>query len=143
MAYVFTTTGLKFEKNYPIGKGTIWRPLRLTLYQTDAISSTYTAEVFNTVPVANTLPVTLAWVSGLRYYTISENGSGSVFTDGYLQILWCPDDLVTDFTNLRMAQGPAAGSGSWADLGGTGSFGATTISGNVTSTLSSFKFSRI
>jgi hypothetical protein len=143
MAYVFTTTGLKFEKNYPIGKGTIWRPLRLTLYQTDAISSTYTAEVFNTVPVANTLPVTLAWVSGLRYYTISENGSGSAFTDGYLQILWCPDDLVTDFTNLIIVQGPAAGSGSCADLGGTGSFEATTISGNVTSTLSSFKFSRI
>jgi trimeric autotransporter adhesin len=134
MAYVLTTAQA-YTKNYPIGKGGIWRPLVLSLNQTDATSSIYTAEMFNFAPVPNTVPGTLSWVSGIRYYTISENVSGSAFNAGALEIIWGPDDKVSDFTHIRIAQGSAVGGDIWVDMGGTPSGGATTIVGNVTSTI--------
>ena len=129
MAYVITTIGAK-SKNYPIGKGGIWRPLVLSLNQTATTSSTYTTEVINSAPLANTMPGTLAWVSSVRHYTISESGSGSAFTAGSVKIYYGPDDLVSDITNLKIAQGPVGG-GTWVDLGGTGT---ASLIGNITST---------
>jgi len=90
--------------------------------------------MFNSPPTnSNTMPVTLSWVSGIRYHTLSENGGGSAFTAGSLQRWWGYDDLVTDNTNIRIAQGPEAGGGTWVDLGGTSS--GIQASGNITSTV--------
>jgi hypothetical protein len=131
MAYVNAAIG-SISKNYPIGKGTVWRPLVLSLNQTAATSSTYTAEAFNSAPPVNNFPAGLDLVSKVRHYTISENGGGSAFTGGLLQIIWGPDDWATDNANVRIAQGPAAGGGTWVDLGGVGT--GNQISGNITST---------
>jgi hypothetical protein len=120
MAYLYATAAGSTTKTYPIGKDTTYRPLTLSLTQTAATASTYTAEMFNSAPVANTNPGTLNLVSIARYYIISETGGGSAFTAGSLLLNYGISDGVTDPTNLRIAQGPAAGGGTWVDLGGSG-----------------------
>ena len=63
MAYLYASAAGNFSKTYPMGKGTNYRPLTLSLTQTAATISRYTAEVFNGAPPANTLPGTLNRVS--------------------------------------------------------------------------------
>ncbi len=116
---------------YPIGKGGIYRPVTLNLNQSTTTLSTYTAEMFNGAPTANSLPGSLANVSGVRYYSISEGTGGSAFTAGTVLLNYGSDDLVSNYANLRIAQGPAAGGGTWTNLAGAGT--ANTI-GTITST---------
>jgi hypothetical protein len=114
---------------YPIGKDAVFRPLTLSVTQSVATLSSYTAELFNAAPSSNTLPGTLSKVSAIRYYKIAEGAGGSAFTAGSVLLNYSSDDGVSDATNLRIAQGPA-GSGAWTDLGGTGSANTT---GTITS----------
>jgi hypothetical protein len=130
MAYLYATASGVTSKTYPIGKGGIYRPLTLSLTQTDATLSTYTAEMFNSAPPPNALPGTLNSVSSIRYYTISEGVGGSAFTAGSVKLSYDADDGV-DAANLRIAQGPSSGSGTWVNLGGTGS---GSPAGTITST---------
>jgi hypothetical protein len=115
---------------YPIGKGGIYRPLTLSLTQSAATLSTYTAEMFNVAPSSNTFPGTLDKVSSVRYYSISEGTGGSAFTAGSVILNYSNDDGVSEAANLRIAQGPVSGGGLWVDLGGTGT---ATTTGTITS----------
>jgi hypothetical protein len=103
---------------YPIGKDTVYRPVTLSLTQTAITASTYSVELFNAVPPANTFPGTLNKVSTAGYYKISEGSGGSAFTAGSVLLNYGVSDGVSDVANLRIAQGPATGT--WNDLGGTG-----------------------
>jgi hypothetical protein len=132
MAYPYATAG-STTKVFPIGKGSNYSPLTLSFTQSAATISTYTAESFNTAPPAYTLPGTLDKVSVVRYYKISESGSGSAITAGSVVLNYNASDGVSDTTNLRIAQGPGSGSGAWTDLGGTGS---GSPAGKITSTVS-------
>jgi hypothetical protein len=130
MAYLYATAGGTTTKIYPIGKGGIYRPLSLSFTQTAATLSTYTAEMFNSGIVSNTLPPTLNSVSSGRYYKISEGAGGSAFTAGEVKLSYDTDDGVTNAAILRIAQGPSAGGGTWVDLGGSGN---TIPAGTITS----------
>jgi hypothetical protein len=131
LAYANATAGA-FSKTYPIGKGSIYRPLTLSLDQTAATSSSFKAEMFNSAPATNTLPGTLGSVSTVRHYTITEGGSApSAFTAGIITLSYNVDDGVTDFNNLRIAKDD--GAGNWVNLGGIGS---ANTSGTITSTTS-------
>jgi hypothetical protein len=132
MAYPYATAG-STTKIYPIGKGSNYSPLTLSFTQSAAIISIYTAESFNTAPPAYTLPGSLDKVSIVRYYKISESGSGSAITAGSVVLNYNVSDGVSDTTNLRIAQGPGSGSGTWTDIGGTASGSPT---GKITSTVS-------
>jgi hypothetical protein len=118
---------------YPIGKGAIYHPVTLTLTQSTADSSVYTAEIFNSAPPANSLPGTLDKVSTVGYYRISESTGGSSFTAGSVLLDYSVYDGVTDAANLRIAQGSGLGTGTWTDLGGTGTGSPI---GTITSTIS-------
>ncbi|MDR3667985.1 MAG: dockerin type I repeat-containing protein [Ignavibacteriaceae bacterium] len=131
MAYLYATAGGTTTKDYPIGKGGTYRSISLSLTQTDATPSTYTAELFNAAPPSNTLSGSLTNVSTVRYFKVSEGSGGSGFTAGTVKIGYDIGDGVNNATNLRVAQGPSAGGGSWVDLGGTGSASPT---GTITST---------
>lgn len=133
ISFLYATAAGSFSRTYPIGKDGIFRPVTLSLTQTDATLSRYTVEMFNAAPPVNTLPGTLDGVSINRYYTISETIGGSAFTSGSLLLNYNTDDGVTNEANLRIAQGPAAGGGAWVDLGGTGT---TVTTGSITSTTS-------
>ncbi len=141
LAFQYATLGGSFTKTYPIGKGGIYRPLTLSLTQSAATTSTYTAEMFNATPSANTLPGTLSKVSSARYYVISEDAGGSAFTAGSVLLSYDTDDGVFDAAHLRIAQGPDAGGGTWVDLGGVGSAATTgTITSNSFTDLTNSAF---
>jgi hypothetical protein len=132
MAYLYASAG-STTKIFPIGKGGNYSPLTLSFTQSAAIISTYTAESFNSAPPAYTLPGSLDKVSAVRYYKISESGSGSAITAGSLVLNYNAGDGVSDTVNLRIAQGPGSGSGTWTDLGGTANGSPV---GKITSTIS-------
>jgi hypothetical protein len=123
-------------KVFPIGKGTAYRPITLTVTQGATTYTNYTAETFNTAPVANFYPGTLNKVSLVRYHIITK-GIGANVTASSVQLSYDADDGVTSSADLRIAQGPAAGGGTWSDVGGTGTANTT---GTITSadTLTSF-----
>jgi hypothetical protein len=130
LAISYATAGGLFSKTYPIGKGSIYRPITLSLTQADVTPSTYTAEMINSAPAANLFPGTLSQTepntaSKVRYYTISENGGGSTFIAGTVTLSYGADEAVTDMANLRVAQGPVGGGGTWTDLAGSGSANGT------------------
>jgi len=116
---------------FPIAKGGIYRPVTLMLTPTTTTTSSYTAEMFNSVPPVNSLPSSLKHISNTRYYVISEGSGGSAFTGGTVTLNYDTSDEVTNASLLRIAQGPETGSGTWINLGGTGSANTT---GFITST---------
>jgi hypothetical protein len=123
------TTSL-VDNDYPIGKGTAYRPLRLTVTQSASTSTVYTAEQFNSAPTSRTLAGSLDNVSSVRYFNITK-GSGSGVTDASIRLSYSTDDGVTDSSALRIAKD--GGSGNWIDLGGSGSANTT---GTITSAIS-------
>jgi hypothetical protein len=122
MSFLYATAGAT-TKTFPIGKGGIYRPLSLSFTQSAATLSTYTAEMFNSIPSSNTLPGTLDKVSPVRYFNISEGTGGSTFTAGSILLNYNTDDGVSDFANLRIAKND--GAGNWVDLGGAGTANTT------------------
>lgn len=124
-------------KNFPVGSGTAYRPVTLSLTPSAATLTAYIAEVIDSsaVELGNggwSSPEPFSHVSRVRYYIIKSSG-GSAFTNGSLKILYGADDQVQTPSDLRIAQGPG-GSGSWLDLGGTGTGTGTVALDTITST---------
>jgi hypothetical protein len=130
MSYLYATALGTTSKTYPIGKSGTSRPLTLSLQQTAATLSTYTAEMFNSAPPANSLPGTLNNVSTQRYYIVTEGAGGSTFSNGSIKLSYGADDGVIDTTTLRVAEGRGAG-GTWINLLGSGKGSLT--NGTITS----------
>ncbi len=134
LAFQTAATAGPAEKTFPIGKGSKYLPLTLSVNQNAASSSTFTAEMFNSTPPANTIGSGLDNVSTVRYFNIGQTVVGSAFTAGAVTLNFDISDNVQDISKLRIARGPIAGSGTWADLGGIGT---------VTSTLDVYKIGNI
>jgi len=122
-------------KTFPIGKGTAYRLVDLTITQDAATSTIYTAEVFNSAPTTRTLPGTIDLVSTVRYWNVTK-GSGANVTNASITLNYNTDDGVTETANLRIAKDN--GAGAWVDLGGTGS---GSPSGSISSTTNFTTFS--
>jgi hypothetical protein len=102
---------------FPIGAGTAYRPAVVTVTQTTATATPFTATVINGSVPSNGLAITNDKVSTVAYATVS----GSNVASATVQLSYVAADNVSDITNLRIAQGLAAGGGTWVDIGGTGS----------------------
>ena len=113
---------------FPVGKGSVSRPVTLTVTQDAATPTTYTAEMLNSPVPINTLSLTLESVSTVRYYNISKSAGANV-TAANVMLNYSTDDGVVNNSALRIAK--ADGSGNWVDLGGTGTAPST---GTITST---------
>ena len=128
MAHTIANTS-STAKTFPIGKGSAYRPITLTVTQDAATSTTYTAEVFNSAPTTRTLPAEHDKVSLVRYWNVAK-GAGANVTNGSITINYGADDGVTDPDHVRVAKDD--GAGSWLALGGTGSgSGSGSIISNV------------
>ena len=114
-------------KTFPIGKDADYRPLTLTVTHSSATTTTYTSEVFNSVPTSRSLPESLDRVSSVRYYHISKS-TGAAVTAATIQLIY-DSEGVTSASDLRIAKDD--GGGNWIDIGGTGSADYT---GSITST---------
>jgi len=120
---------------FPVGKGSAFRPLTLTLTHDSATATLYTAEMFNGIAPANTLPSSLDKVTSVRYFTISK-GTGASVQTAVVKLSYDVDDGVSDYVNLRIAKDD--GAGNWVDLGGVGT---GNITGTITSTVNFTGFS--
>ena len=115
--------------NFPIGRGTVARPVILTPTHSNASIATYTAEVINSSAssLPYLLPGTLSKVSEVRYWNIARSGAAN-FSTATIRMYYGTDDGVNDYNSLRVAQ---AINPNWVDKGGTGSANG---SGYITST---------
>jgi hypothetical protein len=105
--------------NFPIGKGSVWRPFVLTPTHSDATSVDYTGEVINSSAMAfgYALPATIANVSYVRYWQIDRQNVANL-TSSTIQLYYGTDDVVTNLSNLAVAK--TSGSvAPWIDLGGS------------------------
>ncbi|WP_400190323.1 T9SS type A sorting domain-containing protein [Hymenobacter sp. B81] len=122
-------TGLFF----PIGAGTLYRPVALSLTQTTATATTYQAQVQRAVPPQLPVSGDVQRVSHVRFYTLGTNGA-SAFSNGSVKLYFGLDDEVDDAAKLRVAKSQGS---TWASLGGTATpaqSGTTAFVGTITST---------
>ena len=137
LAFTSSTTKL-----LPISKGGMYRPVLLTVTQDATTSTTYTAELINSTPPANTLPYALDGVSTSRYFHIVK-GTGANVTNATIQLDYDNNDgvNVSNKDSIRIAKDD--GAGNWLNLGGSGtanntgsivsnSFGTLTSLGTLT-----------
>ena len=115
--------------NVPIGKNNAYRPMVLNVKHSTFGAVTYSSEAINISPRSfnYTLPPTLSLVSDVRYYQVNRTGPAN-FSLGSITLSYGPDDGVTDYTQLRVAQ--YGGASNWIDHGGVGT---ANTSGTITS----------
>lgn len=115
---------------FPVGKGSAYRPVILNVQHSTIAQTDYTTEMWNTsargLPIA--LPSDLAWVSDIRYYTITPSTTSNLI-NARVTLSYDVDDVVNNANNLRVARDD--GSGNWINTGGIGSAHWT---GSITST---------
>ncbi|WP_400190324.1 T9SS type A sorting domain-containing protein [Hymenobacter sp. B81] len=123
-----TGTGLFF----PIGLGTQYRPVALTLNQSAAVATAYTAQVVNGSPAPLTFTGSLQRVSRIRHYALSTNAA-TTFSAGQIKLFYGIDDQVDAPSKLRIARSNGT---AWADLGSSApavADGTTFLVGNIAS----------
>ena len=102
--------------NFPVGKGTAWRPLELTYTHLGGCPAySYTAEVFNTAPPAMTLPGTVDKVTSIRYYSVSRTDPSNKLSSATIAVYYGADDGVNDDPNLTILKSNS-GETAWLDL---------------------------
>jgi len=108
--------------NFPIGKGTAYRPIILTVTQDASTSTLYIAEIFNSAPTARTLPFVLDRVSSVRYCNITKGTGANVLTAS-VQLSYGLDDGMLRKDSIRIAKSDT--SGKWISIGGSGTSDTT------------------
>ena len=124
------------SRNFPIGKGSSYRPAVLNVTHSNSTSVTYEGEVMNVAAssLMYNLPPTLSTVSVVRYWNFTRQNVAN-YSSGSMKLYYDVDDSVSN--KLRVSVVHDDGSGNWLDLGGTGTANYT---GNITSNnISSFK----
>ncbi len=124
------------SRNFPIGKGSSYRPAVLTTWHSNTTSVTYEGEVINSSAssLGYNIPSSLATVSATRYWNFNRQNVSN-FVTATMKLYYDADDGVTDKSNVSVINDD--GSSNWLDMGGTGTANTT---GNITSNaISSFK----
>lgn len=139
MKYIVATNAGNTVRNLPIGKDADWRPAVLTVSHSNATPVTYTAEVINRSAdsLNYTLPVTVNWVSNVRWWQIDRENISNFIT-AKVQLYYGPNDGVTDCTYLTAVKTNGTGT-EWFDIGGSGTANGTgSITSDYFSTFSKF-----
>jgi hypothetical protein len=118
------------SKVFPIGKGSDYRPVTLTINATG--TANYTAELFDGPPTTRTLPSGVSHVSGIHYWNINQSSSVG-FTNAIATLSYGANDEVQDPTKLGLVKDN--GSGAWLLIG---SGGSGSPSGSIAGTFTSF-----
>lgn len=109
-------------KVYPLGKGSTYRPLEISL--TTPASPVIRAEVFNTNAAGTSA---LDKISIARYYQTALT-SGSAASGGSVKMTYGADDGIQTFANLVVAQS-ATVNGTYSSIGNSASDASTVTSG--------------
>ncbi len=122
LAYTMSNNGASIL-NFPVGKGSDWRPISLTPTHNAATAYTYTAERFNASADAfgYTLPASVNAVSTYSYWDISRTASSSAnLTSAVVTFYYGSsgtNDHVADYTGITLCK--SNGAGAWIDIVGT------------------------
>jgi hypothetical protein len=116
---------------FPLGYGSEFRPLTLSINHSDGAEVRYTAEQMKGRPTARLFTGEINKVSAVRYFNISSNATTNNLLSGSIQLSYGPDDQVDNAEKLRIVKS-SSDNQSWEDVGGTGS---VTPIGNITSTV--------
>lgn len=125
----------ELTKDFPIGKGGVYRPMTLT-YTTNT-SSTVTAEEFESAAMRGTLPPFTSLISPNRYWEVSETGSGQTFNitlDGTGYTIPGVPVILNDFTTPFTSY-PATAGGSNYTASGLSHFGNFEIASSIPSSI--------
>ncbi|RYU77723.1 T9SS type A sorting domain-containing protein [Hymenobacter persicinus] len=128
-----TSTAANTALFFPVGAGSNYRPLTLTLTQSTNAATTYTAQQVEGRPTARATSGEVQRVSAIRYYTLSS--AGSPFTNGSIKLSYGLNDQVDAADKLRVARSNGA---AWVSQGGSGSMssnGTTSFAGDITSSV--------
>ena len=129
-------SGSSATRNFPVGKGSDYRPAILNATHANATSVTYKCEMINASAndLNYALPYTINKVSYTRYWNV-EREDVSNLSGATMTLYYDIDDSVTDRNRVLVAHDD--GNARWVDYGGTGSANNT---GFITSgTVTSFK----
>lgn len=115
--------------NFPIGRLISYRPMILSVQHSSAAAVTYVAQLYNSSARAMSyaLPATLTLVSDVRYYNVTRTAVPNL-TSARITLSYGTDDVVTDYTKLRIARDN--GTAAWLDIGGSGT---ANVTGSITS----------
>jgi len=123
-------------RNFPIGKGSAYRPAVLSVTHSNNTSVTYTGEMFNSSATAlgYIKPSSINKVSYTRYWNFTRENVAN-FSNAAMTLYYDLDDSVSNKNNLAIVHDD--GSSNWRNYSGTGTFD---ITGSITSnTITSFK----
>lgn len=116
---------------FPLGFGTAFRPLTLSVNHNDEAEVRYTAEQIKGKPTARLFSGEINKVSAVRYFNVSSNDATSNLLSGSIQLSYGTDDQVDNIEKLRIVKS-SPDNQSWENIGGTGS---TIPTGSITSTI--------
>lgn len=146
--YYNVTSNAVNNLNFPVGKGTKWRPVILSERNSVTTSITYAAEVFNlsAKSLSWTLPGSVNNVSDVSYWdierTLTSSGAAlptqSITGTQTVTLYYTSNDGVADPSKLTICKNTSTATTTWIDIGGTG---ATAPSGNITSSSAPSVFS--
>jgi hypothetical protein len=112
------------SKVYPLGKGSAYRPLEISL--TTPASPVVRAEVFNTNAAGTSA---LDKISIVRYYQTALT-SGTAASGGTAKMTYGADDGIQTFANLVVAQSTTV-NGAYASIGNSASDASSVTSGTA------------
>ena len=114
---------------FPIGKNGKYRPVELSIFQFDPITTYYTAEQFEQpYASASPLPGSIDRISAVRYFNINKSSVAEVTAQ--IKLNYGSDDGVTNYQNLTIAKYNSVNK--WVDILGTATANG---SGTITSDL--------
>ena len=115
-------TDSEITLTFPLGDGTSYRPIDLTIDQNTTTTTVYTTSLINGTPTSRTIPSPVVKVSSLRYYNITKSSAVGIAAAS-IDISYNADDDVKNQSSLHILKE----SGSvWLDLAGN-------VTGNATS----------
>ncbi|MBC6605334.1 T9SS type A sorting domain-containing protein [Hymenobacter sp. BT188] len=116
---------------FPLGFGTAFRPLTMSLNHSDGAEVRYTAEQIKGKPTARLFTGEVNKVSAVRYFNVSSNATTSNLLSSSIQLSYGADDQVDNAEKLRIVKS-SPDNQSWENIGGMGSAIPT---GSITSTI--------